>query len=131
MGRDVLIPGGYGALDSSGAMSGVVTLPQSASDVTLKIYNEQGVEVRNLTLGGHAAGDMSFQWDGFYDDGTPATAGKYVITAEAFINGNQQAAEVSLDTRVDSITLSQDGTGTALNLASGESVPLSFVQQIK
>lgn len=131
VGRDVLIPGGYGVLNDNGAISGTVTLPQSASDVTLKIYNAQGEEVRNLPLGGYAPGGVSFKWDGFYDDGSTAGAGSYAIIAEAFIDGTQQAVEVALDTRVDSITLNQDGTGTTLNLASGESVPLSFVQQIK
>lgn len=131
VGHEVLVPGGYGVLDESGAMSGAVTLPQSASDVTLKVYNAQGEEVRSLTIGGYAAGDVSFQWDGFLDDGSKAIAGGYVITAEAFMDGAQQAVSVALDTRVDSITLNQDGTGTTLNLASGDSVPLSFVQQIK
>lgn len=131
VGRDVLIPGGQGVLDAKGAMSGSVTLPQSASELSLKIYNTQGVEVRNLTLGGYAAGEVQFKWDGFYDDGNPAGAGNYNIVAEAFIDGNQQAVQVALDTRVDSVTLNQDGTGTTLNLAGGATVPLSSVQQIK
>lgn len=131
VGREVLIPGGYGALDENGTMSGVVLLPQSASDVTLKIHNEQGEEVRNLSLGGYSTGELSFQWDGFYDDGSVAAPGAYTITAEAFIDGQQQAVEVGLDTRVESITLDQYGLGTLLNLASGETVSLSYVQQIK
>ena len=131
VGRDVLIPGGQGILDTKGAISGSVTLPQSASDLTLKIYNPQGEEVRTLPLGGHASGDVQFQWDGFYDDGSSAGAGHYNIVAEAFIGGTQQAVEVALDTRVDSVTLNQDGTGTTLNLASGAAVPLSTIQQIK
>lgn len=131
VGRDVLVPGGEGILDEKGAISGSITLPQSASDVNLKVYNAQGEEVRNLQLGGYAAGEVQFQWDGFYDDGSAATAGKYSLVAEAYINSKQQAVELALDTRVDSITLNQNGTGTTLNLASGESVPLSFVQQIK
>jgi hypothetical protein len=53
------------------------------------------------------------------------------VTAEAFIDGNREAVEVGVDTRVDSITLDQYGLGTLLNLASGESVPLSYVHQIK
>lgn len=131
VGREVLIPGGDGVLDENGAMSGVVLLPQSASDVTLKIHNEFGEEVRVLSLGGYTAGELQFQWDGIYDDGSAALPGNYSITAEAFIDGNQQSVELGLDTRVDSITLDQYGLGTLLNLASGESVPLSYIQQIK
>jgi len=47
------------------------------------------------------------------------------------IDGNLQAIEVEVETRVDSITINQDGSGTLLNLASGDSMPLSFVEQIK
>jgi flagellar basal-body rod modification protein FlgD len=131
VGREVLIPGGYGVLDENGTMSGVVLLPQSASDITLKIQNSNGEEVRSLPMGGFSAGDLPFKWDGFMDDGSAAAPGAYTVTAEAFIDGNQQAVEVGVDTRVDSITLDQYGLGTLLNLASGESVSLSYVQQIK
>jgi len=131
VGREVLVPGGYGVLDENGSMSGVVLLPQSASDVTLKIHNAGGEEVRSLPLGGFSAGELPFQWDGFRDDGAAAAPGAYTVTAQAFIDGNQQAVEVAVDTRVDSITLDQYGLGTLLNLASGESVSLSLVQQIK
>jgi hypothetical protein len=37
---------------------------------------------------------------------------------------------LSLDKSVDSVTLSQDGEQTMLNLDTGESVPLSLVQRI-
>ena len=47
------------------------------------------------------------------------------------IAGNSQAVEVQIENRIDSISLNQDGSGLTLNLASGESVPLSQVQQIK
>ncbi len=131
VGRDVLIPGGRGILNENGAISGSVTLPQSATDLTLKIYTPQGEEVRTLPLGGYASGEVQFQWDGFFDDGSSANAGYYNIVAEAFMDGTQQAVEVALDTRVDSVILNQDGTGTTLNLASGASVPLNSIQQIK
>jgi flagellar basal-body rod modification protein FlgD len=130
VGHDVLIPGGYGLLTATDGIGGQLNLPGRSSEVTLKIYNEQGAEVRELPLGGHDAGAVQFQWDGFGDDGSAVPPGNYVIIAEANINGTQQAVEVSLQKHVDSVTLSQDGTQTTLNLDSGESVPLSLIQQI-
>lgn len=130
VGHNVLIPGGYGILSATDGISGQASLPDRSSDVTLKIYNEQGAEVRELPLGGHDAGAVQFQWDGFADDGSAASPGNYVVIAEAMINGTQQAVEVSLQKGVDSVTLSQDGAQTMLNLETGESVPLSQVQQI-
>jgi len=131
VGRDVLIPSGHALLTSSGDIDGQLTLPDRASEVTLRISNEQGALVRTMTLGGHDEGVMQFKWDGFADDGSAAKAGSYNIVAEALINGNQQAVETELEIRVNSVTLNTDGAGTLLNLASGEIVPLSFIQQIK
>lgn len=131
VGRDVLVPGNHGLLNASGAINGQINLPEQASEVILKISNSRGALVRSLPLGAHDGGSLQFQWDGLADDGSSVIPGSYKVVAEAFINGAKQAVEVELETRVDSITLSKDGAGTLLNLASGKSVPLSFIQQIK
>jgi len=131
VGRNVLVPGGQGLLTVGGAISGVVDMPQQSSELNLRIVNAVGAEVRSLPLGGHEKGPVQFQWDGFADDGSAVIPGHYTVIAEALIDGNLQAIEVEVETRVDSITLNQDGSGTMLNLASGESMPLSFVEQIK
>ena len=57
--------------------------------------------------------------------------GRYTVIAETLIDGNLQAIEVDVETRVESITLNQDGSGTMLNLASGESMPLGLIEQIR
>ena len=135
VGRSVLLSGGQGVLPTAGTISGQVNLDQSASEVNLNIFNMSGELVKTLPLGGHGAGGVPFQWDGFADDGSAMPAGHYLVTAEALMAGNQQAIEVLLEKRIDSINLNQgtDGTssGTVLNLASGESVSLSDIQQIK
>ncbi len=131
VGRNVLVPGGQALLTAGGTVNGKVELPQQSADLSLRIINPQGVEVRTLPLGGHDQGAVQFQWDGFADDGSAVPPGKYTVIAEALIDGNQQAVVVEMETRVDSITLNQDGLGTTLNLASGASVPLSFVEEIK
>ncbi len=131
VGRSVLVPGGQGLLTAGGSISGVVDLPQQSSELNLRIVNAAGVEVRSLPMGGHGQGPVQFQWDGFGDDGSAVVPGRYTVIAEALIDGNLQAVEVEMETRVESITLNQDGSGTMLNLAGGDSMPLSFVEQIK
>ena len=131
VGRDVLVPGGIGKLTAGGSISGVVELPQQSSELYIRIENENGVEVRSMSMGGHDQGPVQFQWDGSGDDGSAVAAGMYKVSANALIDGELQAIEVEVETRVDSVTLNQDGSGTLLNLASGESMPLSFVEQIK
>jgi len=131
VGRNVLVPGGQGLLTTGGTISGAVELPQHTSDLNLRIVNAAGVEVRSLPMGGHDQGPVQFQWDGFGDDGSAVVPGRYRVIAEALIDGNLQALEVQVETRVESITLNQDGSGTTLNLAGGETMPLRSVEQIR
>ena len=131
VGRNVLIPGNTTSLTIGGNVAGQIDLPARATEVTLKVVNARGEQVRNLPMGGYDAGAVQFQWDGFADDGSAAGPGTYHVSAEAMIAGNSQAVEIQIENRIESITLNQDGSGLTLNLASGESVPLSQVQQIK
>ncbi len=133
VGRNVLIAGGNGVLNAGGSIHGQITLPQSAANVTLRVIDAQGAEVRSLPLGSGAAGNMQFQWDGFKDDGSVALPGKYKLVAEASTGGTTQALTVALDTKVNSITLGKaggSGGGVRLNLASGSVVPFDQVLAI-
>ncbi len=131
VGRDVLIPGGDAALVAGGSISGQISLPQPASNVTLKVTNAQGEEVRSLPLGSGPAGELLFKWDGFEDDGSAAPAGSYRITAEGLAGNESQAFSVAIETGVNSVTLGQDNASTQLNLAGGGTVSLSEVLAIK
>ncbi|MCG6939205.1 MAG: flagellar hook assembly protein FlgD [Gammaproteobacteria bacterium] len=134
VGKSVLLPGGQALLTAGSSINGQLNLEKQASDVSLNIYNSRGEQIRALPLGGHNAGNLQFQWDGFADDGSAMPQGHYLVTAEALVDGKQQAVEVFLESRIDSISLNQsiDGqpSGTVLNLASGQAVPLSDVKQI-
>ena len=134
VGKSVLLPGGETLLAAGGTINGQLSLEQTASDVKINIFNSNGELVKTLPLGGHKAGELPFKWDGIGDGGTVVAEGEYLVTAEALIDGNQQAIEVSLETRIDSISLNNsNGTqaGTLLNLASGQTVTLGELQEIK
>ncbi len=135
VGKSALLPGGEALLNAGDSVSGQISLQRPASEVTINIFNSRGEQIRTLPLGANGAGDMLFKWDGFRDDGGVATPGNYQVTATASVDGNQQAIEVSLESRIDSISINQsiDGSpaGTLLNLASGQSVSLGDVKQIK
>lgn len=132
VGRSVSLPGGQGLLETGGSIKGEINLEGNASSITLSIYNTSGEQVRTIPLG-NGSGNKQFKWDGFAGDGSVASAGHYLVTAEATINGKQQAVEVSLENRIDSISISNNGsgTGTLLNLSSGQSVSLNDVTNIK
>jgi flagellar basal-body rod modification protein FlgD len=135
VGKSVLLSGGEGLLTTGGNISGQLNLERQASDVKLNIFNSSGELVKTLPLGGQYAGELQFKWDGFGDGGAVMPEGHYLITAEALIDGDQQAIEVALETRIDSISLNQniDGTqaGSLLNLANGQTVTLGEIQQIR
>ena len=135
VGRSVMIPGGEALYDGTEPVTGALTLDGSSPGVTLKVYNQFGEQVRDLALGSQAAGEVRFQWDGFDDGGNALPAGRYDIVAEALVGGNNQAVPVSVETRVNSVSINQELAGypeaTLLNLATGSSIPLSTVQQIK
>ena len=135
VGKSVLLPGGQGFLITGENISGQINLDKQASDVTINIFNTSGEQIKTLPLGGRAAGSLQFKWDGFADDGSVAPPGNYLVTAEALIRGELEGAEVSIETKVDSISLNQSvngsPAGTVLNLISGQSVSLNEVQKIK
>jgi len=135
VGKSVLVPGGEGTLSPGNSLSGQLSLERQSSEVNINIYDSRGALVRTLPLGANEAGDVMFKWDGFADDGKVAAPGNYRVTAEAVTDGNQQAVEVLLEARIDSISLNQstDGStsGALLNLANGRSISLAEVQQIK
>ena len=131
VGRDVMVPAGSAVLASNGELSGQIILPSSASNVGVKIYNDQGVLVRNLSLGGQAGGRTDFIWDGLANDGSTAVPGPYHVIAEALVDGSLQALETELQVRVESVAVNPNGGGTQLNLVSGESVSLGAIQKIK
>ena len=129
VGRAVMVPGSVGVLPQGGALSGSVNLPTSVSDLAVNITDGSGQLVRRLALGGQQAGDVSFSWDGLTDAGTPATPGRYQVTAQALIGGQTSAATTSINALVESVSLG--GTqGMLLNLAGLGSVALSDVKQI-
>ncbi len=131
VGRDVLIAGNTGVLKNGGSIKGRISLPQAATNIILKVVNAQGAEVRSLPLGSASAGNMQFQWDGFRNDGSAAPVGEYHLGVEALVGGKQQALKTAISTRVNSITLGQNGSAAQLNLNSGMAVPLAQVQAIQ
>ena len=134
VGKSVLLPGGETQLAAGGSINGQLNLEQVTSDVKINIYNSNDELVKTMPLSGDKAGELLFKWDGIGDGGTVVPEGKYLVTAQALIDGEQQAIQVSLETRIDSISLNNsDGTqaGTLLNLASGQMVTLGEIQEIK
>ena len=134
VGKSVLLAGGETLLAAGGSINGKFNLDQTTSEVKINIYNSNDELVKTLPLSGDKAGELLFKWDGIGDGGTAVPKGEYLVTAQALIDGEQRAIPVSLETHIESISLNNsDGTqaGTLLNLASGHTVTLGELQEIK
>jgi flagellar basal-body rod modification protein FlgD len=129
IGREVLVPGSVAVLAPGAPMRGIARLDASAADVVLHIYNGAGALVRDLSLGGHPAGDLRFSWDGMTAAGTYAPAGTYYVQAEALSGDKAHAVDTQIYARVDSVNLGDQG-GLTLDLAGLGTVPFADIREI-
>jgi hypothetical protein len=67
-------------------------VPQTC-DVTVKIYNVLGQEVKTLFIGSVLRGTYSIQWDGLNDSGVKMSSGTYVYRMTAIPNGKLHPGE--------------------------------------
>ncbi len=130
VGRSVQVPANIGSLNSDGAITGSIDLPRSSSNLTINVYDQAGALVRTLSMGAHAAGPVSFSWDGISDQGDSMPHDIYRIRAEVNYDGDEQEVPVFVDANVDSVTMGAQGS-VILNLESGlGSVSLNDILQI-
>ena len=131
IGRRVLAPLGGGYLESGGSINGVVGLDDSASDVTVSIYNAGGALVRELDLGTQAKGEVHFSWDGSNGSGEFLPSGQYQISVNASVKGEATTPYLLTEAEVGSVTIAAGGQGLALNLRGLGSIPLNDVAEIR
>jgi len=131
VGRTVLVPSAVGTLPVGGTLSGAIDLPASSGSVGVNVQDASGQIVRRLELGSQPSGEVYFNWDGLSNAGVPVQPGRYFVSAEAGINGENVALETLMSSSVASVTLGQGGSGLTLNLTDGNVVDFSSVKEIK
>ncbi|WP_108124498.1 flagellar hook assembly protein FlgD [Saccharospirillum mangrovi] len=128
---------------------GLIEMPSGATNTTLRIKNAEGETVEDVNLGTLPSGAVTFKWDGAnmevngvlvdidYDkfetdeDGNiiPHDQGEYSFDVYASVGGVQEAIEINLSSRVDSVTLGSAGE-IQLNLPGGNVITMDDVLQI-
>jgi flagellar basal-body rod modification protein FlgD len=131
LGRQVLIPATHGVLEQGGAIDGAVELPNAVSSMNLGVYDPAGQLVRNVSLGSQSPGIVAFNWDGLATDGTAVPPGRYEIRAEAISGGINEAYEVLIADKVQSVSLPAGGNALMLELAGLGEVNFSEIRQIR
>ncbi len=131
IGRTVQLPGDTAYMEKQGGFNGTLELPANSSKVQITISDLSGNVVKQLNLGTKESGQVEFNWNGIGSDGEPASAGKYNVTAQAVIDGKDQALNTVIEAKVESVTLGNGSSGLMVNLAGLGAVAFNEVKQIK
>jgi flagellar basal-body rod modification protein FlgD len=131
VGRHVSAPGTKGLLAVGGNITGDINLPQSSTNVHLKVtHSDTGEVAKEADLGAHEAGTMPFVWDGLNSDGVMASPGVYKIEATSLVDGKNTALVTDINSRVDSVSLGSGASGLKVNLTGLDSVNFNQIKQI-
>jgi flagellar basal-body rod modification protein FlgD len=131
LGREVLIPSTQGVLEQDGVIAGAVELPNAVSSLNIGIYDQAGQLIRNVSLGSQSPGMVAFNWDGLATDGTAVPPGRYAIRAEAISGGINEAYDVLIADKVQSVSLPAAGKALTMELAGLGEVNFSEIRQIR
>lgn len=131
VGRSVLVASDKGVLPSGGELNGRVDLENGSPNVVFHITDASGQQIRSVSLGPKAAGEVGFKWDGFATDGTPMPAGVYGIKVEASGLDATTNLETYVSADVESVTLNRSNQGISLNLKDMGSVDITQIKEIK
>ncbi|MFD1007339.1 flagellar hook assembly protein FlgD [Oceanisphaera ostreae] len=130
VGQDVLLPSDLAYWDQGDAVNGVIAVGEGAQNVKVRIEDESGQLVREITLDGPQRGNTPFSWDGLNEQGEPAPVGKYQFKVNALIGNERQDLNPLMFARVNSVTLGSGDSPTLVNLSGLGGIPLSQVLEI-
>ncbi|MBD3609329.1 MAG: flagellar hook assembly protein FlgD, partial [Gammaproteobacteria bacterium] len=130
IGRTVLAPSTQGFLEPGAGMGGSVELPNSTADMNVTIYDQSGQVVKSIPMGQQQSGTIYFAWDGLDNTGAEMPPGLYRVEATANMNGQTQAMETMIASRVESVSVGKGGQGVTLNLAGLGEMGFNNVREI-
>ena len=130
VGRTILTEDNSAVLAPGKPLAGAVELPWATQAAKVRIYSDTGQLVRELPLGPQDAGISNFSWDGTLANGQTAPAGRYSMSAAIESRSGDTALVTYVASKVSSVTLSGNGSGSQLRTNSGASVSLSQVKAV-
>ena len=128
MGHSVLVPGKFARPDKDGVISGVVDLPDTASNLNIIFENSEGEVLHQETLGMQKAGLVGFEWKELSDDiinsGSP-------ITIRAFTGNTGDTGELPTQVFANVSGTSKTETGVMLEVEDYGTIDPSQVVRFK
>lgn len=140
VGTSVSVPTDTTLLEPGGAVSALIDVPSSVSEMNMSIYNDAGELVEQIPLGEAPAGELAVRWDGKFaevngelidwqsshEEGLPP--GKYSFAVTSPLDGERTQLDTFLSANVNSVTVGANGALT-LNLAGIGAVGMDEVKQ--
>lgn len=130
VGRTILTEDSSALLAPGKPLTGAVELPYATQAAKVRIYSDSGQLVRELPLGRQEAGLSNFSWDGTLANGQTAPAGRYKMSAAIESRTGDTALATYVASKVSSVTLSGNGSGSQLRTDAGASVSLSQIKAV-
>ena len=116
---------------TDGKISNASYQTAAPADVTVGIYNAEGVLVRTLSAGQQAAGTHQLTWDGRNNNGAKLPNGNYIYKVEAVgADGNQVETKSTIRGTVYSFRLEEGVPYLTLGGADGIKLPVNEVQEV-
>jgi len=131
IGKTVGVPDGPVMVTDTTVSQGVVNAPTGADGIKVQIFNDKGILVRTQIMGPQPAGDVTIEWNGANDGGTPVPNGAYRYVASVNSNGTVTKSTVNTYAQVTGVSSAGTADGTMLlEVAGGKTVNLADVKRI-
>ncbi|MBM7456544.1 flagellar basal-body rod modification protein FlgD [Oceanisphaera litoralis] len=130
VGQKVLLPSNLGYWDQTEPVEGAIAVGEGAQNVKVRVEDEKGQLLREISLDGSKRGNVPFSWDGLKDNGEPAPVGIYHFKVNGLVNNKREDLNALMFGRVGSVTLGSGETPTLVNLSGLGGIPLSQVLEI-
>jgi flagellar basal-body rod modification protein FlgD len=131
IGKNVFVSGATVEQSGGKAIDGMLNLEEMADSVVLQVVNPaNGQIVNQMDLGPQMAGEVEFAWNGGTFAGEAAPAGEYVFLAEMTRGETAKQIPVLAEARVRGVSWSDEAGQVLLEIADGQSVPLSEIKRI-
>lgn len=131
VGRDVLVPGAISYLEAGGKVEGTIAQGQASGDITLTVKDVNGAVVATRDLGNVGDAETPFTWDGLDNNGEMLPSGLYAMVIEGNLNGDNQALETSIYSRVNSVSVVNNQGGMLLNLNGIGQIDSTKIQEVR
>lgn len=129
VGRTVLAPGDTAFPRTDGGLTGAVELTSDVTDLRVSISGPNGAVLKTLSLGAQTKGTVTFDWDGTTNNGEPAGAGPFKITADARNKDARVETTPLVWAPVSSVSIPTTGA-PILTVAGIGQIPTTQVRQI-